>query len=163
MGAVLMTSSHSEGIDGFIVDTSYQSPCSPGTNKDYGAPGGSEYIFYNQIIGKVRETQPQVVLSGEDCASWDDAIQNNFQLPGTKASGAYQQAMQRAVEAKDLEGIEPVVAGSGADAATVICYLHPGLDAKQPWGCPTLYYRDVGPTYSVSKQINQRRTHIATV
>ena len=72
------------GIDGFIVDTSFQIPCAPGTNKDYGAPGGTEHIFYNQIIGEVRKTQPQVVLSGEDCASWDDAIQHNFQLPGTK-------------------------------------------------------------------------------
>ena len=51
--------------------------------------GGSEYIFYNDIIGRVRETQPQVVLSGEDCSGWDDAIDHNFQLPGTKASGAY--------------------------------------------------------------------------
>ena len=27
------------------------------------------FPVFNQIIGKVRETQPQVVLSGEDCAS----------------------------------------------------------------------------------------------
>jgi hypothetical protein len=47
-----------------------QVPCSPGINPKYGEPGGSEYIFYNDIIGRVRETQPQVVLSGEDCSGW---------------------------------------------------------------------------------------------
>lgn len=138
------------GIDGFIVDTSFQIPCAPGTNPDYGARGGTEYIFYNTIIGNVRQTQPQVVLSGEDCASWDDAIEHNFQLPGTKASGKYQLAMQNAVAAKDLDTVESVVALSGADAATVICYMHSGLDGRQPGACPTLYYRDVGPTYAAA-------------
>jgi hypothetical protein len=137
------------GIDGWIVDTSFQVPCAPGTNKDYGAPGGTEFILYNQIIGKVRKTQPQVVLSGEDCASWDDAIEHNFQLPGTKAQG-FMQAVQQAVESKDLDTIENAVASSGADAAPVVCYLHPGLDGKQPGACPTLYYRDEGETYSAA-------------
>ena len=136
------------GIDGYIVDTSFQVPCSPGINPHYGEPGGSEYIFYNEVIGKVRETQPQVVLSGEDCSGWDDAIEHNFQLPGTKSSEAYQAAMQGAVAAQNLDTIEDVVASSGADAATVICYLHPGLDGKQPGACPTLYYRDTGATYT---------------
>ena len=34
--------------------------------------------------------------------------------------------MQGAVAAQNLDTIEDVVASSGADAATVICYLHPG-------------------------------------
>ena len=135
------------GIDGYIMDTSVQVPCSPGINPKYNEPGGSEYIFYNEIIGRVRETQPQVVLSGEDCAGWDDAIAMNFQLPGTKASGPYQLAIQAAVDAKDLDTIEGVVASSGADAATVICYLHPGLDGKPSGACPTLYYRDTVAAY----------------
>eukprot|EP01050_Picozoa_sp_SAG11_P005649 SAG11_NODE_406_length_9736_cov_3.229117_1_plen_1784_part_00 len=136
------------GIDGFIVDTSIQVPCSPGINPLFGSPGGSEYIFYNDIIGRVRKTQPQVVLSGEDCSGWDDAIAHNFQLPGTKSSGPYQLALQAAVEAKNLDTIEDVVASSGADAATMICYLHPGLDGKPSGACPTLYYRDTQVAYS---------------
>lgn len=150
------------GIDGFVVDTSFQIPCAPGTNEHYGQPGGTEHIFYNQIIGRVRETQPQVVLSGEDCASWDDAIQHNFQLPGTKASGAYQQALQDAVRAKDLGTLEPVVASSGADAATVICYLHPGLDGQPSGACPTLYYR-VRHTDTACFQRSVGHTHICLV
>lgn len=136
------------GIDGWIVDTSMQVPCSPGINPNYGEPGGSEYIFYNTVIGRVRETQPQVVLSGEDCAGWDDAIAHNFQLPGTKNSGSYQQAMRAAVDAKNLDTLEEVVARSGADAASVICYLHPELDGKPAGACPTLYYRDSQESYS---------------
>lgn len=112
--------SRNVGIDGYIVDTSIQVPCSPGINPRYAEPGGSEYIFYNEIIGKVRRTQPQVVLSGEDCASWDDAISNNFQLPGTKASEMYQETMRRAIEAKDLDNVEDIVANSGSDAAAVM-------------------------------------------
>ena len=135
------------GIDGFILDTSVQVPCSPGINPKYGEPGGSEYIFYNDIIGRVRETQPQVVLSGEDCSDWDDAIAHNFQLPGTKSAGPML-AMRAAAEAKDLDTIEDAVASSGADAATVICYLHPGLDGKPSGACPTLYYRDTLAAYS---------------
>jgi hypothetical protein len=61
----------------------------------------------------------------------------------------YQVAVQAAVEAKDLDTIEDVVASSGADAATVVCYLHPGLDGKPAGACPTLYYRDTGAAYSV--------------
>jgi hypothetical protein len=72
---------------------SVQVPCSPGINPECGDPGGSEFTFYNQIIRKVRETQPQVVLSGEDCANWNDAIKYNFQLPGTKAGAAYHVAL----------------------------------------------------------------------
>ena len=136
------------GIDGYIVDTSLQVPCSPGINPKFGEPGGSEFIFYNTIIGRVREKQPQVVLSGEDCAGWSDAIEHNFQLPGTKAAG-HVQAMQAAVEKKDLDTIESVVASSGADAAAVICYLHPGLDGRPSGACPTLYYRDTFESYSV--------------
>lgn len=126
----------------------------------FGEPGGSEYIFYNDIIGKVRETQPQVVLSGEDCSGWDDAIQLNFQLPGTKVSGPYQLAMQAAVEKKDLDTIETVVAGSGGDAATVICYLHPGLDGKPSGACPTLYYRDTDASYS-AENVSKYRMWVA--
>ena len=125
-----------------------QVPCSPGINPAYGEPGGSEYIFYNTVIGRVRKTQPQVVLSGEDCAGWDDAIAHNFQLPGTKNSEIYQLAMRAAVEAKNLDALEDVVAGSGADAAAVICYLHPQLDGKPAGACPTLYYRDTQESYS---------------
>ena len=68
--------------------------------------------------------------------------------------------MQGAVAAKDLDTIEDVVASSGSDAATVICFLHPGLDGQQPGACPTLYYRDVGPTYSAA-QVSEYRLWVA--
>ena len=52
-------------------------------------------------------------------------LQGQWHLP-CKDSGTYQLAMQGAVAAKDLDTIEVVVKSSGGDAATVICYLHPG-------------------------------------
>eukprot|EP01049_Picozoa_sp_SAG25_P001222 SAG25_NODE_50_length_18801_cov_117.737729_2_plen_829_part_00 len=150
------------GIDGYIVDTSIQVPCSPRINPRYGEPGGSEYVFYVDVIGRVRQTQPQVVLSGEDCSGWSDAITHNFQLPGTKASGPYVLAMQAAIQAKDLDTVEDVVARSGADAATLICYLHPGLDGKPSGACPTLYYRDTRAAYS-AQNVSAYRLWIALV
>lgn len=54
--------------------------------------------------------------------------------------------MQQAVAAHDLSNIEDVASSSGADGATVLCYLHPAYDGRQPGRCPTLYYRDTTAT-----------------
>lgn len=125
------------GIDGYTIDCSANYPCMLQT-----AGGNSAQLdFYLGIVGKVRETQPQVVMSGEGYGSWDEVIASNSQMGG-QGSNQYHVAMQKAVFAKDLTGLEATVAGSGADAAAVLCYLHPGLNGKQPGGCPTMYFRD---------------------
>lgn len=41
---------------------------------------------------------------------------------------------------------------SGADGATLVCYLHQFYDGKQPGGCPTVYFRDKTPKLRVLKQ-----------
>merc|ERR1712232_1391986 len=50
--------------------------------------------------------------------------------------------MQNAVLSGDASHVEEVASTSGADAASVLCYLHPAFDGKQPGGCPTMYFRD---------------------
>ena len=60
--------------------------------------------------------------------------------------------MQKAVFDGDASQLEPLARGSGADAATSLCYLHPYYDGKQPGGCPTMYYRDVTATMQDIKQ-----------
>ena len=42
-----------------------QVPCMPGLDPEYNAPNGSESVFFRDLIGKVRETQPQIVMSGK--------------------------------------------------------------------------------------------------
>eukprot|EP01051_Picozoa_sp_SAG22_P002215 SAG22_NODE_98_length_20720_cov_17.226662_2_plen_1113_part_00 len=127
-------------ISGFFIDTSMQVPCMPGLDPHFSAPNGSETLFFRGIIGKVRETQPQIVVSGEDWGSWDDVIGRNAQLGGAK--GGFAAATRQAVLDKDLSKIEPLV--SSTDGAVLTCYLHPGLDGQQPGGCPTLSHRDTG-------------------
>jgi hypothetical protein len=127
-------------------DTSMQVPCMPGLDPHFTAPNGSETVFFRGVIGRVRETQPQIVLSGEDWASWDDVIERNAQLGGVK--GGFAAATQQAVLDKDLSKIEPLVGST--DGAALTCYLHPGLDGQQPGGCPTLSHRDTAsPMLSV--------------
>ena len=41
---------------------------------------------------------------------------------------------------------------NGADAATVLCYLNPAYDGKQPGGCPTMYFRDTTAPLRDAKQ-----------
>ena len=38
--------------------------------------------------------------------------------------------------------------------ATVLCYLHPHYDGKQPGACPTMYFRDGTSTLKDVKQHN---------
>jgi len=67
-------------------------------------------------------------------------------MGGGQGQASYHTAMQKAVFDGDASNLEEVASTSGADAATVSCYLHPGLDGQQPGGCPTMYFRDVTAT-----------------
>ena len=53
-------------------------------------------IFYRDVIGKVRETQPQIALSGEGWKSWDDVIAMNAQLGGSR--GTHETAFHAATQ-----------------------------------------------------------------
>jgi len=129
------------GIDGYTID------CSANYDFCMEQTKHAQNDFYNGIVGKVRETQPQVVMSGEGYGSWDEVISTNSQMGG-QGSQNYHTAMQKAVFDGDASNLEGVASASGADAATVVCYLHPGLDGKQPGGCPTMYFRDTSATIS---------------
>ena len=75
---------------------------------------------------------------------------------GGQGHGSYHQAMQQAVRSGDASGLERVASTSGSDAATVLCYLEPAFDGKQPGACPTMYFRDETATLHDVKQY--RRT-----
>ena len=48
---------------------------------------------------------------------------------------SYHEAMQKAVFDGDASNLEEVASTSGADAASVVCYMHPGYDGVQPGSC----------------------------
>lgn len=123
------------GISGYTID------CSANYNSCMLQTKDAQGDFYIKIVGKVRETQPQVVLSGESYSSWDEVIRTNSQMGG-QGSNDFHVKMQQAVLSKDLDALEEISSSSGADTATMACYLHPELDGQQPGGCPTLYYRE---------------------
>ncbi len=52
--------------------------------------------------------------------------------------GRYHTAFLNAVVSGDASDLEGVATTSGADGATVQCYLHPAYDGLQPGGCPTM-------------------------
>merc|ERR1719230_2463642 len=64
------------GIDGYTIDctASYDS-CMMQTKH-------AQSDFYNNIVGKVRETQPQIVMSGEGYDNWDEVLSTNSQMGG---------------------------------------------------------------------------------
>ena len=45
-----------------------------------------------------------------------------------------------------MSDLEDLASNSGADAASVVCYLHAAYDGVQPGGCPTMYFRDMSQT-----------------
>ena len=57
-------------------------------------------------------------------------------------SNRYHEAMQQAVFDGDASILELIASNSGADAATVVCYLHPGYDGEQPGIC-TAFIRPI--------------------
>eukprot|EP01052_Picozoa_sp_SAG31_P015000 SAG31_NODE_951_length_10810_cov_3.083652_4_plen_335_part_00 len=139
------------GVDGYTIDCSADyTPCMMQTQT-------AQHDFYRTIVGKVRETQPQVVLSGEDYSSWDEVIRTDSQMAG-QGEPTYHAAMQKAVLSADLSNLENIARSSGADTAILACYLHPGLDGQQPGGCPTMYYRDGTATL---KNVRQHQMWVA--
>ena len=123
------------GIDGYCEDVSANYGCMLQTL------GRGSMPYWREIVARVRAQQPQVVMSGENYGSWANIIESAADLGG-QGSAAFHEIMRHAVLAGDLSGLEETASTSGADAATVVCYLHPAFDGKQPGGCPTLYYRD---------------------
>ena len=128
------------GIDGYTEDCSGNYPCMlqvPARMRGLPAWGA--------IMRRVKVLQPHVVHSGEGYGSWEEVIEADADIGG-QGVGYYHEAMQQAVATHDMSNIEDVASSSGADGATVLCYLHPAYDGRQPGRCPTLYYRDTTAT-----------------
>ena len=119
------------GIDGYTID------CSANYDGCMLQTKHAQSDFYNKIVGEVRKTQPQVVMSGEGYGSWDEVLQTNSQMGG-QGSNRYHEAMQQAVFDGDASNLELIAGTSGADAATIVCYLHPGYDGEQPGICASI-------------------------
>jgi hypothetical protein len=138
------------GIDGYCTD------CSGNYGKsDHGmiCPNGMRQIdetqgslpYFAQIIDTVRATQPQVVMSGESYGSWAEIIESHADVGG-QGFNDYNIKMQQAVFDGDASNLEDIASKSGADAASVVCYLNPAFDSKGPGACPTMYFRDLTAT-----------------
>ncbi|KAL1499974.1 hypothetical protein AB1Y20_012653 [Prymnesium parvum] len=149
--AMVNTWSRNLGIDGYCEDVSANYGCMLQTD------GRGSLPYWVGIVDRVRRQQPQVVFTGEGYGSWDDVIRSRADLGGQGYSG-YHEQMQRAVTAKDASGLEGIASTSGADAASVVCYLHPAYDGKQPGGCPTMYFRD---TTATMRDVRQHRLWVA--
>jgi hypothetical protein len=107
------------GIDGYTEDCSGNYPCMLRVNASMaGLPA------WGAIMRRVKQLQPQVVHSGESYESWEEVIAADADLGG-QGFVYYHEAMQQAVTGRDLSNIEDVASSSGADGATVLCYLHP--------------------------------------
>lgn len=139
------------GIDGYCEDVSANYGCMMQTG------GRGSMPAFKGIVSRVRARQPQLVMSGEDYGSWAQVLDSDANLGG-QGFGGYHTAMRQAVFEGDASRLEPVASTSGADAATVLCYLEPRLDGKQPGGCPTMYFRDMTPTI---RDVRQHRLWVA--
>ena len=82
---------------------------------------------WGDIVTRVRELQPQVVLSGEYFNSWEEVIRSNSDIAG-QGWQTYHNQFQASVVNGDASNLESTAANSGSDAATVLCYLHPHYD-----------------------------------
>jgi hypothetical protein len=100
--------------------------------------GGDSLPYFAKIIDSVRALQPQVVMSGESYGSWAEIIKSHADVGGQGFNG-YNVKMQQAVFDGDASNVESIASKSGADAASVLCYLNPHFDGKQPGACPTMY------------------------
>ena len=139
------------GIDGYTEDVSANYGCMMQTN------GRGSMPSWRQIVARVRRQQPQVVMSGEGYSSWSNIIESDANLGG-QGDPRFILAMRRAVLDGDASTLEPIASTSGADAATVVCYLHPAYDGQQPGGCPTLYFRD---RTAVIREVGQHTLWVA--
>lgn len=64
------------GIDGYCEDVSANYPCMMNTR------GKGSLPYWYDIVERVREEQPQVVMSGEGYSSWDEVIRSNANMGG---------------------------------------------------------------------------------
>ena len=96
-------------------------------------------------------------MSGEFYGSWDEIMQAHADVGGQGYS-SYHTAFQRAVFTGDASDLEDYAANSGADAASVLCYMHPYYDGQQPGACPSMYFRD---TTATIPDIQQHRMWVA--
>eukprot|EP01051_Picozoa_sp_SAG22_P000016 SAG22_NODE_1_length_62449_cov_158.689270_16_plen_461_part_00 len=143
------------GIDGYCTDCSGEyNPTGDQINPAFGRSGcpvgmlqtnGDSLTKLAGIVDRVREQQPQVVMSGEFYGSWAEIMQAHADVGGQGYKN-YHTVFQDAVFKGDLSGLEDYASNSGADAATVLCYNHPYYDGQQPGACPTMYFRDVTAT-----------------
>lgn len=130
------------GIDGYTIDVSASYPAGdPECQNGMLQCGGDSQGVWASIVDRVRELQPQVVLSGESFGSWDEVMHSNSDIGG-QGFQSYHDDFQAAVLNGDASDLEAAAANSGADAASVLCYLHPHYDGKQPGECATMYFRD---------------------
>jgi hypothetical protein len=142
------------GIDAYCVDcigcydVGYDSSNCPNGMLQ---TGGNAKAAWASIVKRVRQQQPQVVTSGEAYGSWMDVMQADSDVGG-QGFESYHTTMQQAVFNGDASGVEGVASTSGADAASVLCYLNPHYDGTQPGACPTMYFRDNTETITDVKQ-----------
>eukprot|EP00936_MAST-01D_sp_MAST-1D-sp1_P002167 g2167.t1 len=141
------------GIDHFCTDCSgdYGPVPKKGCPTGMRRVRGDALAAFAGIVGRVRAKQPQTVWSGEYYSSWAEVIHADADVGGQGFAG-YHEAMQAAVANGDASGLEDVASTSGADAATMLCYLHPHYDGRQPGACPTMYFRDATRTLTDTGQ-----------
>ena len=149
------------GIDGYCTDCSGNyNPTGDHVNPAFGRSGcpngmlqthGDSLKPLSEIVDRVREKQPQVVMSGEFYGSWDEVITAHADVGG-QGYKDYHTALQAAVLKGDVSDIEAYASNSGADAATVLCYTNPFYDGGQPGACPTMYFRDLTATLADVKK-----------
>jgi len=148
------------GIDGYTIDVSANYPRDPSSKE---CPSGmlqcdgDSLVAWSKIVDRVREQQPQVVLSGEYYANWKDVYRANSDMGG-QGFPELHEVTQAAVVAGDLSEVEDTVARTGADGASVLCYLTAEYDGVQPGRCPTMYFRD---STVVLKDLKQHQMWVA--
>jgi len=121
------------GIDGYTEDVS----CNYGCMLQLTDPEKGSLPDWANIVKRVRATHPQLVMSGEGYGSWAEMVIADANLGG-QGSNDYHIAFQKAVTDGDASQLETIASTSGADAASVLCYLNPAYDGLQPGGCPTM-------------------------
>ena len=140
-GALADSWARNLGIDWFCTDCSGDYSPVPKKGCPVGMNGvrGDALGAFSDIVAGVREKQPQTVWSGEYYSSWAEVMHANADVGGQGFSD-FHEIMQSAVLTGDASTarLEEAASTSGADAATVLCYLHPHYDGRQPGACPTM-------------------------
>ena len=141
------------GIDGYTEDCSCNYKCM----LQLTSPEEGSLPDWARITRRVRAQHPQLVMSGEGYGSWAEMMLADANLGG-QGSNTYHIQFQAAVTSGDASDLEDLASTSGADAASVLCYLNPAYDGQQPGGCPTMYFRDKTATM---KDVKQHRLWVA--